>query len=381
MDMWWALLGGGVQARRRWLTSARRLVAGGGSVALISLLMIPPAAAFAASSPRAFLTREKGANGPLQTLLEARGVATEELPCIAFQKTEGYNILCDILANAGDDSGNLHPWAVITSPAAAAFFAEAWAQARAPRGHEPSIASVGAGSAKVLKAAGLTVDFLPTKADGKTLAAELPAEAEAGSVLFPSSALAADAIANGLAARGIRTRRINTYTTAAAAWTAADLARARDARFVTFGSPSAVRVWTERVGTAAAAVCVGETTAAMARDCGFGRVLAPSRPLGDRATMLEAWAACCAEAVGEDHGPRAVGRAPSPRLSAASSWLTTPSPSGKYGCGVDVALAMLQVERSASAAAIEAGVPSVCERAASGRVRGGPRPGGPRPVL
>jgi Uroporphyrinogen-III synthase len=154
----------------------------------------------------------------------------------------------------------------------------------------------------------LQVDFLPSTANGKALAAELPADSAAGtSVLFPSSALAADDIAEGLAARGIRTQRINTYTTAPAAWSAADLARAQSARLVTFGSPSAVRVWTERVGTAAAAVCIGETTAAQARDSGFGTVIAPSRPEGSRATMFEAWAACCAEAVADD-GPLGTGR-------------------------------------------------------------------------
>eukprot|EP00966_Prymnesium_polylepis_P134880 3117329-Prymnesium_polylepis.5 len=33
----------------------------------------------------------------------------------------------------------------------------------------------------------------------------------------------------------------------------------------------------------------------MARECGFGRVIVPSRPEGDRTTMLEAWAVCCVE--------------------------------------------------------------------------------------
>ena len=249
---------------------------------------------------RAFLTREKGANGPLQTLLDARGIATEELPCIAFEKTEGFEELCAILASSADISA--YRWVVITSPAAAAFFAEAWAlvEARDAIAHKPSIATVGAGSAKVLEEAGLRVDYIPSTANGKALAAELPADSAAGSVLFPSSALAADDIADGLAARGIRTRRINTYTTAPAAWSAVDLARAQTARLVTFGSPSAVRVWTERVGTAATAVCIGETTARAARDCGFATVIAPSRPEGKRATMFEAWAACCAEAVADD---------------------------------------------------------------------------------
>ena len=319
-------------------------------VALV--LLIPSASAFAA---RPFLTREKGANGQLQALLAARGIATEELPCIAFQKTEGFQELCTILADSAP-----HPWVVITSPAAASFFAEAWAEgSRESIAHKPNIASVGAGSAKVLEAAGLQVDFLPSKADGLALADELPADDLVGddfaSVLFPSSALAADAIADGLAARGIRTRRINTYTTAPAPWSPADFERAHYAKVVTFGSPSAVRVWAERVGAAAVAVCIGETTAAEARESGFGTVIVSSRPEGNRATMLEAWAACCAAAVGGD-GPPAARRAPSPRLSGCSqneAWFTTPSSAGKYGRGVDEALAVLKVERGASTTEIK----------------------------
>ena len=40
----------------------------------------------------------------------------------------------------------------------------------------PKLATVGAGTAKVLEAAGLPIAFVPSKATGKVLAAELPAE-------------------------------------------------------------------------------------------------------------------------------------------------------------------------------------------------------------
>ena len=288
------------------------------------LLVITAAVAFAARTHLAFLTREKGANTQLKNLLEARNIATVELPCITFERTDGFDELCSILKGS---KSAIHPWIVITSPAAAAFFAEAWIETssfRSPADLESRIASVGVGSAKVLAAAGLPVDFLPSKADGKRLAAELPAEGlvtgSCGSVLFPTSALAANAIADGLAARGIRTTRIDTYTTAPAVWSAEDLARASSARFVTFGSPSAVRIWTERVGHAAVAVCIGETTAAAAREFGFGQVFLPpmrdhGMPEGNRATAIEAWAMCCAETVeageedgDDDEGPRPVGR-------------------------------------------------------------------------
>ena len=53
---------------------------------------------------------------------------------------------------------------------------------------------------------------------------------------------------------------------------------------VTFASPSAVRVWAERAGTDAAAVCIGETSAAECRRVGFEEVRCPDSP------GVESWA-------------------------------------------------------------------------------------------
>lgn len=235
----------------------------------------------------AFLTREDGKNGKLRKLLDASGVSSEELPCIAFQRLPGFEELRDAIADLDSSS-----WIVITSPEAATVFIEARQQAAAADDSSlPKLATVGAGTAKVLEAAGLPIAFVPSKATGKVLAAELPAEGS--SVLYPASALAADTVADGLAARSIPTRRIDTYTTVPADWAPEDLARAQSASVVTFASPSAVRIWAERVGTDAAAVCIGETSAAEARKVGFGRVVAPDSP------GVESWAACCVEVAKE----------------------------------------------------------------------------------
>lgn len=229
--------------------------------------------------PTAYLTREDGKNGKLQTLLSDRGVPTEELPCITFERLPGYDELRDAMVN-GD-----HDWVVITSPEAAGVFIEAWRACKSPR--PVKIASVGAGTAQVLADASLPSDFVPSKATGKTLAAELPVMDEdgpAGQVLYPASALAADVVESGLQSRGFGTRRIETYTTVPANWSEADMQRAREAEIVTFASPSAVRVWAERVGTGATAVCIGETSAKEARGLGFARVHCPEKP------GVEAWA-------------------------------------------------------------------------------------------
>jgi len=45
-----------------------------------------------------------------------------------------------------------------------------------------------------------------------------------------------------------------------------------------------VRVWHERVGSGAVAACIGETSAAQARELGFSQVIAPDSP------GVEAWA-------------------------------------------------------------------------------------------
>jgi len=245
-----------------------------------------PCASAAEPEPRAFLTREDGKNGKLRKLLTARGVACEELPCIAFQRLPGFEELQPALK-----SGR-YEWVAITSPEAAGVFVEARASC-GDAAVAAKVASVGAGTAQVLAGAGVPASFVPSKATGKTLAAELPEPSGEGRVLYPASALAADVVANGLAGRGIPIDRIDTYTTVPAEWSEADLARASACAVVTFGSPSAVRVWAERVGTAAAAVCIGETSAKEARRVRAQELLytpprsphnAPTRP---RTPMLD----------------------------------------------------------------------------------------------
>jgi uroporphyrinogen-III synthase len=216
-----------------------------------------------ASAPRAFLTREDGKNGELQALLAERGVPCDKLPCIAFERLPGFH---ELQAALSDDYG----WIVVTSPEAASVVVAARASTPAPAATR--IACVGVGTARVLASGGAPADFVPSKATGKCLAAELPPPPDGAAVLYPASARAGDQIEAGLAARQIATRRIDTYTTVPAAWTEADYARARGCSLATFASPSAVRVWAERVGTAATAVCIGETSAAEVR-AAAGRAL------------------------------------------------------------------------------------------------------------
>ena len=256
---------------------ARELLLIAACVGLSAALTVAPRSSLSAG-PRVYLTRELGKNVKLQTLLEARGVPSVELPCIEFQSLPGADELPAKLTSG------MYGWIIVTSPEAASVVLDAWTTCGRPA---LRVASVGAGTAKVLAAAGLPAEFVPSKATAKTLAAELPApEAEGGasSVLYPASALAADTLVNGLTARGIATERLSTYTTTGATWDEDAHALAREAEVVSFGSPSAVRVWAERVGTTAVAACIGKTSADAATEAGFGRVVYPESP------GVEAWA-------------------------------------------------------------------------------------------
>jgi hypothetical protein len=127
------------------------------------------------------------------------------------------------------------------------------------------VASVGIATAKALGSLGITSSFTPSTATGKALAAELPFEGHHPSVLYPCSALAADTVAESLADRGFNVTRLETYTTVPAQWAPEEEAMARSAAVVSFGSPSAARVWHERVGATAVAACIGETSAEQVR--------------------------------------------------------------------------------------------------------------------
>ena len=52
----------------------------------------------------AFLTREDGKNAKLRKLLDASGVSSEELPCIAFQRLPGFEELRDAIADLDSSS-------------------------------------------------------------------------------------------------------------------------------------------------------------------------------------------------------------------------------------------------------------------------------------
>jgi len=233
------------------------------------------------TGPVAFLTRENGKNTKLEGLLTSLNIPSEELPCITFERQVGFGELCALVKQKWNG------WVVITSPEAASVFVDALRASDVLESRSLHIASVGAGTAKTLSDAGLYVEFVPSKATATVLAEELPQaqwNLASSEVLYPASVKAANTLEDGLAARGFRVRRVNTYTTVPAEWTLEELRRAEAASVVTFASPTAVRVWADRAGTDAIAVCIGETSAEAARRAGFRKVLFPDSP------SVESWA-------------------------------------------------------------------------------------------
>jgi uroporphyrinogen-III synthase len=231
------------------------------------------------------LTREDGKNGKLSSLLEKEGVLTVEIPCIAHGVGEGRVELPNALQK---------PWSyvVCTSPEAAAVLLQGWAEAGKPEGL--NVASVGASTSAALAKGGMAPVFEPTKATAETLAKELPDPTPGvdSNVLYPASSKATHTLQDGLEARGYAVTRLNTYTTEPAAWDIANLEAAKAARVVTFASPSAVKVWAERVGTGTPVACIGETSGEASKRAGFESVAWPESP------GMEGWVASVLKQLG-----------------------------------------------------------------------------------
>ena len=225
----------------------------------------------AMSSPTIALTRENGANDKLSSLL--KDYECVEIPCIEFELREDASRLQSELL--------LNDIIAITSPQSASIFIEAWSSAGKP---PVKVVTVGKGTSIPLEKVGILPAFTPSDFNAETLALELPTELGIR-VLYPTSALAENTLQAGLERRGFQVRRMNTYSTVPAKWTAEQLETAQRVDIVTFASPSAVKTWAERAGTDFAVVAIGPGCAKAAESAGFREVFCPAGSKG-----VEAWA-------------------------------------------------------------------------------------------
>lgn len=227
------------------------------------------------------LTREFGKNGKFGELLMQRSDIGDlipiELPCIEHVAGPDRARLPKVLSKPSD-----FDWVVVTSPEAAAVLLAGWREAGQPT---LRVASVGNTTSKVLEKGGLEVAFQPSRATANDLVKELLEYlatvdlTKTGKFVYPASMKAANTLQDGIESRGYEVLRLNTYGTEPARWNPAQIEAANEIDIVTFASPSAVKVWAERIGTNNQSVaCIGETSAQAASNAGFKTVMFPENP-------------------------------------------------------------------------------------------------------
>jgi hypothetical protein len=150
------------------------------------------------STVRVALTREREENAKLaDALRDIPDCDLLHLPCLTFQERDDVSKLKEAIVKASTEEGF-----VLTSPQASKVFLRLWRESGRPA---VRVATVGEGTSTALRAEGLSPYFEPSEALGEALAAELPTDF-AARVFFACSALAADAVPDGLRRRGFQVR-------------------------------------------------------------------------------------------------------------------------------------------------------------------------------
>lgn len=233
---------------------------------------------------RVVLTRARAEAGEFEARVRALGGEPILAPAIAIAPPETWTI-----ADAALRRAETYDWIAFTSAnAARALVGRANAigiarEALAGR----RLAAVGPATAAAVATVLRTPDVVPATHSAESLAQTLPG-VESTRVLFPHGDLASDAFVDGLTQRGAFVDRVIVYRTVPGdgVTTIVDGLSSGliDALLVT--SASAVRfvaeALVERAGEAAVrslgdrplVVCIGPGTASVAREAGFGRVIA-----------------------------------------------------------------------------------------------------------
>lgn len=232
--------------------------------------MAEPASAGGESRPVVAITRSVEDNRDLAGRLESLGFSVLAIPLIEVKApADDGRALRAVLADLA-----AYDWVVLTSANGVRSMAEACAGAPWPDG--VSVAAVGPATAAAARSAGMPVRLIPDVATASALVDRFPesSDDDRGRVLAPLAELAGDTVVAGLGAKGWRVDRVDAYRTTADPSVAEPSAAKVDADIAAFFSPSAVDRWVERFGAELpAAVCVGPSTAARAREAGFGRVV------------------------------------------------------------------------------------------------------------
>lgn len=223
------------------------------------------------------VTRSRAQASGLAARLGELGAMVIEAPVIAI-RPHFENILTDERVESRWD------WVVFTSQNAVdVFFNALWEAGRDARSlGSTKLAAVGDATAAALRARGVIADFVPSKATGERLAAELP-RVSGARIYLPLSSLADSRLADGLRMRGAHIERVDAYDTLPLPLDAGDVGggeslvrRVATADAITFTSSSTATFLQDALGEtqvspATKLLSIGPQTSSAVRSA-FGRV-------------------------------------------------------------------------------------------------------------
>lgn len=223
-------------------------------------------------TPRVLVTRPDGQSATLEAALRAHGIEPVVVAAIAVEIDPSGGPL-DVAARRLASFS----WVVVTSATGGRAIVEAAERVRTdPR--VPRWAAIGGATADLLESEGIPVAFRPSRANGPTLAAELPID-PGQEVLIPRGNLAGDELARRLRARGAAVTDVVAYRTIEGPDSSRpllhDALRTGRPDAVLFASGSAVRGLVALAGPdltgirQVPAVCIGPETAREATRTGF----------------------------------------------------------------------------------------------------------------
>lgn len=216
---------------------------------------------------RVAVTREAGRNAKLAALLRARGAEPLEVPLIRFTPALTADGLRGVLRGPPG-------WLLLTSPQGARALAALMGAERLQRWQ---VAAVGEGTAQVLRGGGVSVAFVPERAEAAVLGATLPALPGERAVHLTSQR-SHGTLKAVLEARGVGYERAELYRTEAAPLLPEQVQVLRTAHAVALASGSAAQALADAVGVHIPVAALGTQTAQVTRALGFTRLVEAAAP-------------------------------------------------------------------------------------------------------
>ncbi len=247
---------------------------------------------------RVVVTRARAQASGLAQTLAGLGAEVVELPAIRIEPLIGSGEVADAI-----EAIHSYDLVCLTSPNGVRLLFEALAErgldARALAG--ATVAAIGPGTARELRARGVIPDIVPPRSIAESLIESLrEVEVSDRPVLIARAREARDVLPEALAERGAQVDVVPLYETVREQTDPALIERAREADYVTFTSSSTVRNYLEAVAEAGAAgvgsarvVSIGPVTSDTARELGLEVAVEATRH--DPEGLLEALLADAAE--------------------------------------------------------------------------------------